>query len=311
MRDTLAIDLNLMRALNVLLEERNVTRAAARLHISQPSLSAQLAKLRNLFSDPLLVPSGRTLVPTARAMEMQAGLRAAIEQLHATVLPMPFDAATSERVFALAASDYSQFAIVAPLVERLRKEARKVRIDVRTLSATTMASQLEREEITIALTLPTSASADLHTRILFSDKYVCIVRKDHPLIGRKKLTLARICEFDHLVVSPRGGTFSDELEEVLASNSLSRRVVASMQSFLLAPMLVARTDLVALVPSRVGTFGRDDLVQMPLPVPSRGFTLAAIWHDRMHRDAGHRWLRGLIHDVCSDPVATASISKLT
>jgi DNA-binding transcriptional LysR family regulator len=302
-RDALAIDLNLLRSLSLLLEERSVTRAAARLHITQPSLSARLARLRDLLGDPLLVPSGRHLVPTARAMAMAGGLRRALEQLEATLASTPFDPATSTRVFAIAASDYSQLAIVTPLLERLREAGRGIRVDVRTLNASTMADQLDRDEISLALTLPSSARPKLHSRRLFDEHYVCLVRKGHPLaIGR--LTLDRMCRHDHLVVSPRGGAFADELDQSLAAASLSRRVTSSVQSFLLAPMIVARTDLVALVPSRVGALGRDDLIALPLPLASKGFTIAAMWHERTHRDEGHRWIRGLVHEV-----ATAGVYK--
>lgn len=306
--DTSSVDLNLFRSLSLMLEEGSVTKAAARLQITQPSLSAQLAKLRVLLNDPLLVPNGRTLTPTARAIELRDDLRAGLEKLQAIIGATPFDAASSERLFVLAASDYSQHAIIAPLLEQLRKQARRVRIDVRTLNAVTMSTQLARDEVSLALTLPSSASADLHTRVLFSDHYVCIVRKGHPLASRK-LTLARMCDFEHLVVSPRGGVFGDELDEALARAGLSRRVAASVQSFMLAPMLVARTDLIALVPRRVGTLGRRDLVQLVLPVTSRGFTLAAIWHERMHRDEGHRWLRALIHSVCSEPKSAGPLTS--
>ena len=297
MNNILPFDLNLMSSLHVLIEERSVTRAANRLNISQPSMSIQLRKLRQLLDDPLFVLAGRALVPTARALEIQPLLRDLLQQLQAAVQPAPFDASTSQRVFVIAASDYSQFAVVSRLVERLRQEAPGIRVDVRTLNALTMSAQLERDEITLAITLPTSAGPQLHSRVLFRDDYVAIVRRNHPLT-RGPLTMASVCKFDHLVVSPRGGAFSDELEKILAAASLQRRVAVSVQGFLLAPQLIAISDLVALVPRRLGTFGRRDVIELALPAKFQGFAVAAIWHDRVHRDPGHQWLRSSLLAVC-------------
>jgi DNA-binding transcriptional LysR family regulator len=289
--DTKKLDLNLLVALEALLAERNVTKAAGRLNLSQPALSAQLNRLRDVFGDPLLIPAQRGMIATARALELQQPLHAALEQVRGVVVAQsPFDPATAHLTFSLAASDYIQYAVLMPLVLLLRHEAPGIRIAWHGIDGRTVGRQMEQGDIDLGFITPHMAPDALRARKLFDETYVCIARRNHPRIKRK-LDLATFGALEHIVVSPRGGGFSGATDQALETLGYTRRVGLSIASFLMAPELVARSDMIALVPKRLVS-GRAEALQIlepPLMVP--GFAISLIWHDRTTTHAAMRWLR--------------------
>jgi DNA-binding transcriptional LysR family regulator len=159
-------DLNLLLALNALLAERNVTRAAARLNLSQPALSAQLRRLREIFGDPLLVPARRGVVPTPRALELQAPLREALQALRYVVAErVQFDPSTTEFSVAIAASDYAQCALLERFIE-IQREAPKFRLSWRQLYVPELVAQMEQGDVDLAVMTPNTAPKQLLTRPL-------------------------------------------------------------------------------------------------------------------------------------------------
>jgi DNA-binding transcriptional LysR family regulator len=285
------LDLNLLLALEVLLAERNVTRAAARLRLSQPAVSARLARLRTLLGDPLLVPAQRGMTPTARALELEAPLRDIIDQLRGLLVRGGrFEPEISPLTVAIAASDYVQHAALIPFVLALRRAAPGVRIALRALDGAVVARQMAQGELALALMTPDTAPGELRRRVLFADRYVCIMRAGHPR-ARRRLTLAQFCALDHVVVSPRGGGFTGAADRLLAAAGRSRNVVVSASHFLSVPALVARSDLVALVPARLVRGRARGLRVVKPPIVVAGFKIAMVWHDRTHDHPGHRWVR--------------------
>ncbi|WP_437733562.1 LysR family transcriptional regulator [Sorangium sp. So ce1335] len=298
--DTSRLDLNLLVALDVLLAERNVTRAARRLNLSQPALSAQLQRLRELLGDPLLLPAQRGMTPTRRALELQAPLHEALEGVRAAIATgAAFDPATAELTVAVAASDYVQYALLMPLAFQLRREAPGVRLAWRALDSAQLAAQAERGEVDLAFMTPDIAPEHLHSRKLLEERYVVIVRRKHPRVSRS-LSLDQLCALDHVVVSPRGGGFTGATDAALAALGRERRVVLSVPSFLMVPEIVARSDLAALVPERVarGREGRLQLLAPPVPVP--GFAIAMVWHHRTARHPALTWLRDRVRSMAKD-----------
>lgn len=299
------IDLNLLAALDALLAERNVTRAARRLNLSQPALSAQLARLRALFGDPLLLPAQRGMIPTQRALELQEPLRRALDELRGVVLVgAAFDPSVADVTLAIAASDYVQYAVLMPLALALAWEAPGVRVAFRTVDAGQIVGQMERGEVDLAMMVPEIAPEPLRRRVLFDERYVVIVRPNHPRIG-DRLDLDRFCAVDHVIVSPQGGGFVGPTDAALAAHGRSRRVALSAPGFLIVPEIVERSDLIALVPERVA---RDRATRLRLfepPVPVPGFSIAMVWHDRNHDHPAQRWLRARLLE------ATATEGRIT
>jgi DNA-binding transcriptional LysR family regulator len=289
--DTSRLDLNLLVTLEALLAERNVTRAAARLHLSQPAVSAQLNRLRDLFNDPLLLPAHRGMTPTAKALELLPPLRDALDQVRSAVTShLQFDPATADLTVSIAASDYMQTALVQPLVLRLLQRAPGVRIAVRHMDPHQIDGQLARGDVDIGLLMPSEAPPSARLRHLFHERYVLIGRRGHPEL-QGPLTPRRFARLEQVIVSPAGGAFRSPVDQVLAAHGLQRRVVLSAASFLFVPDLVARSHLVALVPERLVKGRAAGLQVMECPLPIEGFEISMIWHERNHGHVAQRWLR--------------------
>ena len=288
-----SLDLNLLVTLDVLLAEHNVTRAAQRLNFSQPSVSVHLAKLRDIFGDPLLLPGPRGMQPTARANELREPLRLALEALTLAVSPAsPFDPAQAVNTWRIDAADYGESVIVLPALAGLRAAAPRTRLAVVDVPPARLAKQTEQGDIDLAFHTSDWAPQGLRRKTLFAERYVLVGRANHPRLKRRP-TLKQFCELEHVMVSPDGGGFSGITDETLAQVGLSRKVVLSVPHFLFAKSVLASTDMVAMLPSRLV---RDDrglqVVEPPLAVP--GFEMVMLWPERSHRDPAHRWLRDFI-----------------
>ena len=284
------LDLNLLVTLDTLLAERHVTRAAARLHLSQPAVSVQLARLREAFGDPLLIPGPRGMLPTARAEALREPLREALAGLQAAVAPAAaFDPAAAEATWTIAATDYSGLAVVVPTLARLRGAAPGTRLAILESPPKRVAGLAEAGEIDLGLQTMERIAPSLHAHKLFDERYVLVARKDHPKL-RRKPSLATFCALEHVLVSPDGGGFSGVTDTALAALGRRRRVVLSLPHFIGAMSAIASSDLVAMLPQRL-LAGRADLQAFAPPLDVPGFTMGMCWHERRHRDPGHRWLR--------------------
>ncbi len=293
--DTSRLDLNLLVTLEALLSERNVTRAAARLSLSQPAVSAQLARLREVFDDPLLLPAQRGMTPTAKALSLLEPLRQALDQVRGVATShLNFDPATADLTVTIAASDYLQTSVLQPLVLRLRREAPGVRIAVRHMDPAQHAAQMARGDIDLGLMQPVEAAPSLRMRALFHERYVLIARRGHPALAGKtiaKLSAKAFAKLEQVIVSPAGGAFSTPVDQALAGLGLKRQVVLSAASFLFVPDIVSRSDLVALVPERLVKGRAAGLQVLTPPLPIEGFDIAMVWHERNQGHAAQRWLR--------------------
>lgn len=287
-------DLGLLMALDALLTERNVTRAAERLAISQPAMSAQLARLRDLFDDPLLVASGRQMMPTARAMAIQEPLRRVLDELSQIVRErQPFDLATSTRTFRIIAADYLHMTVSMPLLRAVQDMAPGVRIAMLPFNPATAWSMLEGLEADLLIAWKEVTPVEARARRIYEDQLCLVQRIGHPR-GKKKLGVEALCKLKHVVISPEGGSLRGPVDDELDQLGLSRTVVASVPSFLAAPSLVAETDLVTSMPRRLALLMRDKVDIFELPLAPLRYQILASWHERMHQDLGHQWLRELV-----------------
>lgn len=287
------LDLNLLVTLDVLLSEHNVTRAAERLHYSQPSVSVHLARLREIFDDPLLLPGPRGMRPTARAESLREPLREALAALERAVSPeSPFDPSAATQAWRIAATDYSESTVLLPALASLRELAPGTSVAVLEMAPARLVRQAEQGDIDLAFHTTDGSPDALHRQPLFAERYVLAARVGHPKL-RRKPTLAQFCALEHVIVSPDGGGFFGVTDEVLAATGLSRRVALSVPHFLYLASVVASTDLVAMLPARLAR-GNPALQVMEAPVEVPGFEMSMLWHERSHRDPAHRWLRDLI-----------------
>lgn len=284
-------DLGLLVSLDALLAERSVTAAARRLGISQPALSAQLARLRDLFGDDLLVGNAHGMVPTARAEAVAGRLHGLLRELNGLVAEgAAFDPASSERGFRIAATDLEHGLMLPPLLARLRADAPGIRIASVHLDPASLPERMAGGAVDLAVSVGPNVPEGFPARRLGEDGFRVVWRAGHPRLKRT-IDLDAFCAEGHLLVSTRGGGFRGVVDDALDRIGRSRRVVASLPSFLLVPPAVSACDLVAVVPSRLAALEEGRLRSADVPLATEGFTLYLSWHPRHRSDPGHRWLR--------------------
>jgi len=296
MNDLRRIDLNLLVILDALLSEQHVTRAAERLHLSQPAVSHALARLRDLLGDPLLVRQGGRLVPTARALELAAPLAEALAQVQALLAPNRFDPASAKRRFRLAMSDYSATIFLPDLVRILRSEAPGIDLQVIQASREGMVDGVLNGDLDLAAGVFPDMPAELRTTPLFEEHYTCLVdRNSLPASGT--LDLPTYVSRPHVLLEMRGSG-TPEIERALTAIRERRHVAVSLPHWGVAPQLIQGTDLILTVSSRgVLNIDHRHLLAVPPPfhIPSFAFELA--WHARRAGDAGLQWLIGRVRGV--------------
>lgn len=289
MDDIRKLDFNLLKAFDALLVERSVTRAAQRLSLTQPAVSGMLARLRLALDDPLFVRASHGIVPTPRALALGVPLRRMMSEVECMLTRPEFDPTSSTETFTIAATDYAQLAVLVPWLETLRNEAPGIRIAIRSVDDARLPTEFEQGQVDLALVTPEAALPDLHAVRLYEETYSLALRADHPMAGRD-LTLDDFCNLDHGLVSLRGEPFHGVVDRALSAIGRERHVQFSASCFLVLVQVLARSDLVATVPTRL-LDGVSGLVRRPLPLAVPGFTKLAVWHERSHRDPAHQWLR--------------------
>ena len=295
------VDLNLLVALDALLAERSVSRAAVRLHLSQPAASALLARLRELFDDPLLLRSARGMLPTPRALELLGPLRQVLDEIDAIVQPRAaFEPSSAMHTFTLSASDYVEYALLPMLVDFLERKAPGVRLEVRPLDLPSVARQMESGEVDLCVTGLQNAPAGLHVRPLYAERIVSVVRRKHPGVG-ERLTLDQFCELEHIRVSVPGSGFSTQIDQALAALGRKRRNRLAVPHFLLVPEIVARSDMISALPERLARGYANKLRIFDPPLELEGFTVGEMWHERSQRDPAQQWLREVLTRLAQEP----------
>jgi DNA-binding transcriptional LysR family regulator len=286
-----AVDLNLLVALDALLRERSVTRAARHVGLSPSAMSHALARLRAFFGDPLLVRGQRGMVPTERAESLEAPLREALAAIEGLLgAGARFDPATARASFVIAAEDYGSTLLLPALLTRLRAEAPGIDLDVVGPTAD-LHAKLERKEVDLSIGVVREPPAALRVQRLFDDGFACVVRRGHPRV-KARLTLQQYVELPHARIGT-GVRGPSVVDEALAKRGLRRRVALRIGHFLAAPLIVAETDLVLTLPRRLALKlqAMAPLVVHEPPLELSGITISQAWHERRQADSAHAWLR--------------------
>ena len=294
--DIRRLDLNLLRTLNALLDERSVTRAGLRLGLTQSAVSASLGRLRGAFADPLFVRAQRGVAPTPRALGLADPVRRLLADAEALLRATPFSPETMTTRLSVAATDYSQAVIITPAFAAMRPAAPGLQLAVRPLDPRRLAALVEDGEVDLAVLSSDLVPPSLHSMRLLKDGYVLAGRRDHPELGRAAVTLERFCELEHALVSPTGGSFRGPVDVALETLGLTRNVTISVSGFLPLLDVLQATDLVAAIPARL-VREASNLSLLPLPFDIPSFTMVAAWHERTHHDPGHGWVRAQLAAV--------------
>ena len=293
-------DLNLLIALDVLLVEGSVARAAERLRLSPSAMSRTLSRLRAATGDPLLVRAGRGLAPTPWADQLRDRVAQVLEGAREMLRPAEaLDLARLEATFTLRISDGFVENFGPRLLQRVARDASGVRLrfepklDRSTAGLRGGVVDLDTGVVGLA------TDPEVRVQALFQDRFIGVVRSGHPLT-HEPITATTYAAQNH-IQGPRGRIDPGPIDDALKTLGLRRRVATVVTGFAAALALVRGTDLVAAVPERHTNAMRDGLVSFSLPFATSSITVSMLWHPRRDADPAHRWLRGCVREVCSEP----------
>ena len=300
------IDANLLAALDALLREKSVTRAARRLGVGQPALSHSLLRLRTHFKDDLLVLKGRNYVLTHKAERLASTVANAARALAEVFEEQPsFDAATSSYRFVVACSDLFGILVIPELLRTLKREAEHVEVELRAIVGTSKESILEGG-VDLALGIFEDVPSTINQQSLYDDPAVCVVRANHEQVG-KRLTLETYGRLPHLEIGPTADSMPGlGIDRALAAIGKRRHVTVRVPYYLLAPHILEQTDHVATLSASgaeiLAKMARLRVVEPPIELPSYKFS--QIWQNRHNEDQAHAWLRGWIANICQRRAVT-------
>ncbi len=303
MADLRNFDLNLLIAFDLLMEERNVSRAAERMFVSQSAMSHILQRLRQQLDDPVLVKTPRGMKPTARAKALTEPVRTVLREIEGLIRPADeFDPGTSQRRFVIAATDYMDFLVVPPLVERIARHAPNIDIHIKRTDVRFPENELENGDLDVVLGFDVmlKPAGYLKRDILFTDRMTCLSNNDYAPAEGGTLSLEEYIAMKHLLIS-RTGTRIGMVDEWLAAQGLERRIALIVPHFLSAPFIVAKTDMLLSLPLRIAEqFVRlAPLKILPVPIDLPDYDLVMVWHPLREKDPAHRWLREQILATCA------------
>ncbi|MBV1932658.1 MAG: LysR family transcriptional regulator [Porticoccaceae bacterium] len=305
------VDLNLLVYLDVLLRERNVTKSAAHLGITQPAMSNGLRRLRTLLDDPLLIRTSDGMTPTERALELQPQIRDVLANIERAIEPKGlFDASTAERVVRIMASDYAESTLIPALLSRLAIEAPNITLDVLTPSDVSL-EDVEQGRVDMLLNRFDEMPESFHQSTVWRDDFSCLLSVDNPL--NKKFDLDKYLSGRHVWVSKTGMGASVGMnpqdsqrlgwvDEALKVLGKERRIAVFTRHYLVAAMLSQQADLIATLPSQLARLQLDNpqvrLHKPPFNIPS--FELKMAWSPLLQHNPYHQWIRRLVVEIGRD-----------
>ena len=304
------IDLNLLVYLDVLLREKNVTRAADQLGITQPAMSNGLRRLRDLFNDPLLIRTSEGMTPTERAAELQPLIREVLSRTEMLVQPAEFEALHSDRVFRIMASDFAESTLIPRLLEHIRTQAPVISLDILTPSDVTFLD-VEKGKVDMAINRFDQLPRSFHQVTLWRDNFSCLMSVNNPAL--QKFDLDSYLAAPHIWVSKTGmgvGTGMSPrdiqklgwVDEALADIGQQRRIRIFTRHYQVAALLARQPDLIATLPDQAAYLHRDDTllaIRKP-PFPIVPIELKMAWSPLLQHNPGHIWLRRLIIEVARE-----------
>jgi DNA-binding transcriptional LysR family regulator len=304
------LDLNLLRVFDVVMAERNLTRAAERLSITQPAVSNALKRLKDSVGEDLLTRVASGVKPTPRAEALWPEVRAALGHLRAALAPGEFDPQTDTATFRLAMADATAALYMPPLVAQIESTHALANLRVLPLATRDPGALLERGDAdlavgyfpeTVAALTSHGPDSPLRHAHLHDSAYVCVMRKGHPLAERE-LGLDDYCAAHHLLVSFSGRPHG-LVDQALAALNRKRRVVLTVNQYFTAGRVVARSDLLTVLPASflAATGYREQVVTRPLPFHLAGLHIAMLWHQRHDGVSSHQWLRARLLEAAQQP----------
>lgn len=289
-------EFSLLVALDALLAEGSVARAASRMNLSNSAMSRVLGQIRELFDDQILVRAGHELVPTPKAEAMRRQLREVVEKGSALLASdLTVDFSRLDRVFTLRVTDSFIASLGLRLISRIMKQAPHVKIKF-SAQGNEEVSELREGLVDLDIGVIRATGPEIKIESLFQDNFIGVVRSGHPL-AENEITPARFAQEKHISVSRRGLLYGP-VDTALEKLGLSREVTVVVPTFAEALLLARNSDLVTTVPKRMTESARYEMQTFPLPVQTHPVTISMSWHPRFESDAAHQWLRTCVHQIC-------------
>jgi DNA-binding transcriptional LysR family regulator len=296
-----SVDLNLLTVFDAIMAERNITLASEKINMSQPAMSAALARLRIMLKDDLFVRTGRGVKPTSRALELEAPVRQILDKIVGTLSQsMGFDSRTSERAFNLASVDYGGIVVVPKLVKHLQELESSVRVNVLPQYDTDLKDLMHFGHVDFALDDIPIVENDIQVELVTRETAYCLVRKGHPTI-KAAPTMEQFLEAEHVSIFPRGDRVSS-LDSYLLSINTPRKHGMRVASYFNSPYVVMETDMIAAMPEKVALHMGEvfDLNVFPGPFDDWLAPVYLMWHSSFNDDPGHKWMREIIFALFGD-----------
>ncbi len=294
-RDIRSVDVGMLRTFDALMREQNVSRAAARLFLSQPAVSASLNRLREVFGDPLFTRTSHGVVPTPRARALAPQVEKLLADLAGLLetADQPFDPARSQRIFRIAGSDHASRMLLPARSRTLVALGSGIRIVWLPPGAWSLAEHLHKGELDLAVVARVQVPRDIQTRVLYQDHYVYVMRKDHPRAA-EPVTLESFCAIPQIFLGYGTSTLDDLIDETLARSGHQRLAQIAVTSFGQIVHQLRHSDHAAVLGGRVARQFADELHIQPLPFELPGYSSLLCWDARSDADAGIQWLKGEI-----------------
>ncbi len=303
-------DLNLLVCFDALMRERNVSRAAEQLNISQPAMSNSLKRLRGLLDDPLLVRTTRGMEPTERALELEPLVRQSLSFAEAALSPTDnFDPRTSQRVFRILVSDYVEGTLISSLVKYLQEHAPEITLDVLTLSDASF-QDLEKGKVDLAINRFDEIPQSFYQRLVWKDSFSCLLNEGHPLVANN--TLEEYLASDHIWISKTGigvatGMSQENshmrgwVDDALVELGRERKIRVFTRHYQIVPQLVDGTDLIVTLPTRAArsydSYKYKHLLVVDPPFPINPIEIKMVWSPLLHHNSAHQWIRRTLIDL--------------
>ena len=298
MTDLRKLDLNLLKAFVVLLDECNVSRSAQRLSVTQPAMSGILNRLRESFNDPLFVRVQHGMQPTDRALELGKIARQILTDINSMLQPPVLEPENLAMTLRIGTTDYVQAIIVVPLILKLRQLAPNVQVALLPVQGQNVKTLFEQNKIDLAFVSQDNLTPDMYQQKLYDERYICAMSKTHPM-ANTAFTLEDFFFFFFAMFSYNGGEFGGGTDLALQKLGLKRKVMVFLNNILLLPSLLQKSDLVAVLPARLAKTLSNAHLQTP-PIEIDGFTMLMSWHERTHHDIAHAWVRELVMEMMRD-----------
>ncbi|WPC73419.1 LysR family transcriptional regulator [Vibrio porteresiae] len=291
------LDIKQLRVLEALLIERNLSRVAAQMGLTQQAISEQLRKLRALFNDELFVRQGNTMVPTPLAIELGRRVSSILSDMESLLTLHEFTPSLYEGVITISATDYAIDALLPQFLKAVRKEAPLLKIIITDFESDNVGPLLTSGELDFALTFPPFVPDYIKRFVLFDEQHICVASVESPMQDQS-LSIADIAALPQLVISPSKANLKGSHDEWFAKQGLKRNIVMSIPSFKAAPDILYTTDMIAFYPSRLLPNPKVKPLNIDINTPK--FEVIAAWHTRTEQSQIHQWVLAKLREVCSE-----------